>query len=99
MIKNSMLKSIRAKAGIGSSELRFTTNRVESINAKLKLESKGKKMDVCNFADLVQKTVERQQRNINWAIIGERTFKNSICIHSYSIVMADKRSFYIYKNI
>lgn len=72
MIKCSMIKSVRRNTGISYSELRFTTNRVESINTKLKLESERKKMDVCDFTGVVEKAVERQQRNMNWAIISKK---------------------------
>ena len=53
VIKSSMLKSVRAKAGLSSSDLRFTTNRVESINAVLQLEKGGEEMDVYDFGDMI----------------------------------------------
>lgn len=94
VIKSSMLKSVRAKAGLSSSDLRFTTNRVESINAVLKLEKGGKKMDVCDFVDMVQKSVERQQRNIKWTIIGNFFFffQNLILLTSSFLLLYFEKS-------
>ena len=65
-----MSKAIRSKAGLGSPPVKFTTNRVESMNQLLKLETEKKKMTVYDLAVKVQELVERQQRNVNWAVAG-----------------------------
>lgn len=70
LVINSMLKDVRRNAGLGDPPSTFTTNRVESINSILKLETNKKKKDVYSFIKIVQETVERQQRNIEWAMIG-----------------------------
>ena len=66
----NMLKPVRIKAGLGTPPTTFVTNRVECINALLKLETNRKSLDISHFADRAKELVERQQRNVRWAIVG-----------------------------
>lgn len=65
-----MSKAIRSKAGLGFPPVKFTTNRVESMNQLLKLETEKMKMTVYDLAIKIQELVERQQRNVTWAVAG-----------------------------
>lgn len=73
-----MLKSIRISSGLGDKA--FTTNRIEAINSILKLETERKKMDVMEFVNCIHEVVKRQERNIEWAVIG----KTKLNILSYT---------------
>jgi len=72
-MRDCMLKPLRRKAGLGIFPKRFTTNRVESVNNLLKLETKGA-LPVDECIKQISELVMRQRRNIIWAFIGKGPF-------------------------
>ena len=73
-MKNCMLKPLRISAGLGNPPQPFTTNRVESINNLLKKETNGP-LPVNQCVQKIKQLVERQQRNVRWAIIEKGPYK------------------------
>lgn len=65
-----MIKGIRKEYGLGEPPRQFTTNRVESINQLLKLETNKEQKDVYAFKKCMEDAVKCQQRNVEWAVIG-----------------------------
>ena len=73
-MKNYMLKPLRIAAGLGNPPQPFTTNRVECINNLLKQETNGP-LPVNQCVQRIKQLVERQQRNVRWAIIEKGPYK------------------------
>ena len=65
-MKECMLKTVRIRAGLGTE--RFTTNRAECVNSLFKRETGGP-LKINEFVSRAQELVERQERQIRWAII------------------------------
>ena len=74
IMRDSMLKSIRTNAGLGDPSRNFNTNRVESLNSLLKLETNGP-LPINKYVEKIKKLVERQQRDVIWALIGKGSNK------------------------
>ena len=75
LLKTHLLKSVRIEAGLGNLPRRYVTNRVECVNSLLKREVNGKESKVDEFAATMQEMIERQNRNISWAIIDKGAYK------------------------
>ena len=86
-MRRHILKPVRIKAGLGNPyPERFSTNRVESINSLLKLETNGS-LPVDECVKKIRELVNRQKRNIENAIIGKGPYD----IHpNYKSVQVDE---------
>ncbi|KAK3749032.1 hypothetical protein QZH41_006225 [Actinostola sp. cb2023] len=78
LVKEHLLKPVRIAAGLGDPPKPYVSNRVECVNSLLKRETERKESPVDAFAKMMQDLVERQARNVRWAIIDKGPFK----IHS-----------------
>ena len=83
-----MLKTHRIAAGLGDPPKQFTTNRVESINNLLKPETNGA-LSVNQCVSKIRELVERQQRNVQWAIIDKGPFKLHPDYSSFKVELND----------
>ena len=69
VIKRSMLKPIREKAGLGIPPVSFTTNASESINAMLKKKVDYKRNELPVFLEKVKELIQEQDNEIEKAAI------------------------------
>ena len=58
----------------GSSPKQFLTNRVECLNSLFKREG-GRNVPVDQLVGSIQELVERQQRNVEWALLDKGPLK------------------------
>ena len=70
VLKTSMLRAIRQKAGLGNPPCSFTTNASESVNAMLKMKVDYKRNDLPVFLDKVKELIQEQDEEIKKAVIG-----------------------------
>ena len=70
VIKSSMLRPIREKAGLGNPPCSFTTNASESVNAMLKMKVDYKRNDLPVFLEKVKELIQEQDEEINKAVVG-----------------------------
>ena len=73
-MKECMIKLVRAASGMGSSRKQFVTNRGECLNSLLKREA-GRNVPVDQLVESIQELVERQQRNVEWALLDKGPLK------------------------
>ena len=69
VIKGSMLRPVREKAGLGIPPTAFTTNASESINAMLKRKVDYKRNDLPVFLEKVKELIQEQDEEIEKAVI------------------------------
>lgn len=69
IIKDSMLRPIREKAGLGIPPIAFTTNASESINAMLKKKVDYKRNELPVFLEKVKELILEQDEEIKKAVI------------------------------
>ena len=72
---NSMIRPVRIRAGLGDPPVQFTTNRVECINYLLSEEAGGQSQNLPQSTKIVRTLVERQRKNVEWAIIGKGPYR------------------------
>ena len=82
-MKKCMIKSVRAASGMGSSPKQFVTNRVECLNSLLKREA-GRNVPVNQLVESIQELVERQQRNVEWALLDKGPLKLHILMRHFA---------------
>ena len=70
IIKKSMLRPVREKAGLGSPPIAFTTNASESVNAVLKRKVDYKRNELPIFLKELKELIQEQDNEITRAIIG-----------------------------
>ena len=70
LVKKSMLKSTRCKAGLGDPPASFTTNASESINSVLKHKMDYQKKELPEFLDKLKSVVDDQECEMERSIIG-----------------------------
>lgn len=75
VVKKSMLKATRRKAGLGNPPLHFTTNASESINSVLKNKVDYKKSELPQFLDKLRSVISEQERELERAIIGRGKYE------------------------
>ena len=73
-MRDYMLKKHRIAAGLGDPPKQFTTNRVESVNNLLKIETNGP-LPINQCVQKIKELVERQQRNVESAICGKGSYE------------------------
>ena len=73
-MKKCMIISVRTASGMGSPLKQFVTNRVECPNSLLKCEA-GRNVSVDQLVESIQELVERQQRNVEWALLDKGPLK------------------------
>ena len=83
-MKKCMIKLVRAASGMGSSRKQFVTNRGECLNSLLKREA-GKNVPVDQLVESIQELVERQQRNVEWALLDKGPLKLHISMQYFAI--------------
>ena len=100
---NSMIRPVRIRAGLGDPTVQFTTNRVECINHLLSDEAGGQPQNLPQFTKIVRTLVERQRKNVEWAIIGKGPYRLHPTLQEHqvseetwcSMTMTDERQLYI----
>ena len=75
LLKQSMLKSVRRKAGLGDPPAPFTANSSESINSLLKSRMDCKKNELPTFLDKLKSVIDDQQCEVERAIIGRGKYE------------------------
>ena len=70
-----MIRPVRIRAGLGDPPVQFTTNRVECINHLLSDEADGQPQNLPQITKIVRALVERQRKNVEWAIIGKGPYR------------------------
>lgn len=84
VMKSYMLKPVRAKSGLGNPPKKFTTNGVECVNSLLKKET-NHALPADQFVAKVSNLVDRQKKNVEWALIGKGPLKMHPSIQSFEI--------------
>ena len=79
-----MTKSVRAACGMGSLPKQFVTNRVECLKSHSKREA-GRNVLVDQLVESIQELVERQQRNVEWALLNKGPLKLRISMRHFAI--------------
>ena len=79
-----MIESVRAASAMGSPLKQFVTNRVECLNSLLKREAE-RNVPVDKLVESIQELVERQQSNIEWALLNKRPLKLLISMRHFAI--------------
>ena len=69
IIKDSMLRPVREKAGLGAPPIAFTTNASESINAMLKRKVDYKRNELPVFLEKVKELIHEQDEEIEKAVV------------------------------
>ncbi len=82
---NSMLRPIRIRAGLCNPPPQFTTNRVECINHLLSDEANGQSQNLPKFAKTARDLVERQRKNVEWAVIVKGPYRLHPLLREYEI--------------
>ena len=78
LIKKTMLKSSRSKAGLGNPPAAFTNNASESLNALLKRKLDYKRHELPEFLDKLKECIEDQEKEVERAVVnrGKYVFKD-----------------------
>ena len=77
LMKKTMSRTARCKAGLGDPPRVFTTNASESINSVLKNKVDYKKNDLPVFLDKLKSVINEQEREMERAIIGRGKYQLS----------------------
>ena len=103
-IVNSMIRPVRIQAGLGNPPLQFTTNRVECVNHLLSDEADGQPQNLPQFTKIARTLVERQRKNVEWAIIGKGPYrlhpsleKHRVSEETWCSMTIEKRQLHIEK--
>lgn len=70
VVKQSMLRSVREEAGLGSPPDAFYTNASESLNSIIKAKVHYKRSELPQFISKLNELVEDQRRELERAVIG-----------------------------
>ena len=97
-MKKCMIKSVREASGMGSPPKQFVANRLECLNSLLKREG-GRNVAVDQLVESTQELVEKQQRNVEWAMLDKGPLKLHIPMqhlaiqedHWYSMLPEDRK--------
>ena len=81
----SMLRPVRTRARLGDPPLHFTTNRVECINSLLSDETDHRPQSLPQFTKIVRELVERQRKNVEWAIIDKGPYRLLPTLHNHQV--------------
>lgn len=78
LIKATMLKSSRMKAGLGNPPAAFTNNASESLNALLKRKLDYKRHELPEFLDKLKECIEDQEKEVERAVVsrGKYVFRD-----------------------
>ena len=68
VLKNSVIRPVRIKAGLGNLPEQFTTNASESLNAVIKSKVDYERSSLNKFIDKMKSLVDDQQKEIERAI-------------------------------
>ena len=69
VLKNSMLKSVRQRCGLGSPPVAFTTNASESVNALLKKKVDYKRSELPQFLHHLKALIDEQEQEIQKSVV------------------------------
>ena len=85
IIKDTMLKPVREKAGLGSPPSYFSTNPSESVNAILKSKVNYKRSDLPVFVNKMKELVEQQKQELEQAVIDRGKYRLRLAYQSLQI--------------
>ena len=74
-LKETMLRPVREKAGLGHPPSAFTTNASESINALLKNKVEYRRNELPMFLDKLKEAIDEQERELERAVISRGKYR------------------------
>ena len=79
-MKVTMLKTVRAEAGLGSPPQPFTTNASETTNSVIKAHISYKHSQLMEFVNHLKDVVDEQGRGVEHAVIKRGKFSRRIAV-------------------
>ena len=74
VVKNSMLKSLHQRCGLGSPPVAFTTNASESVNALLKKKVDYKRNELPRFLHHLKALIDEQEQEIQKSVVNRAKY-------------------------